>query len=285
MKKILLGLVLITALLGNACTRVDAGYVGIEVDLAGSQRGVQDLPIKTGWVFYSPVGTQIFQYPTFVQTAKWTRDPNEGRPVNEEITFTVKGEMVVSVDVSLSYSLVPEKVPAFYLKFRTDDLGAFTHGFLRNLARDHFNEAGGKYTIEQVMGDNADFIQTVRGRLQNDLDSIGVKIEQFGFIGAARPPQLVIDSINAKIMATQLAQQKQNELVTAQAEAAKTVATAEGNARSILVEAEAQAKANELLNSTLSDRLVQVKWIEKWNGQQPTVTGGSNLVSIPIPKQ
>jgi len=284
MKRVLLALVLIAGLFGNACTRVGAGYVGIEVDLAGSQRGVQDLPITTGWVFYNPVGTQVFQYPTFVQTAKWTQDRNEGNPVNEEITFTVKGEMVVSVDVSLSYSLVPDKVPAFYLKFRTDDLNAFTHGFLRNLARDHFNEAGGKYTIEQVMGDNAEFIQVVRSRLQKDLDLIGVSIEQFGLIGAARPPKLVIDSINSKIMATQLAQQKQNELIQAQADAAKDVATAEGKARSILVEAEAQAKANELLNSTLNERLIQIKWIEKWDGKQPTVTGGNNLLSIPIPK-
>jgi len=35
-------------------TRIEAGYTGIEVNLAGSQRGASEIPIRTGWVFYSP---------------------------------------------------------------------------------------------------------------------------------------------------------------------------------------------------------------------------------------
>jgi hypothetical protein len=32
-------------------TRIDAGHVGIEINLAGSQRGPSEIPIRTGWVF------------------------------------------------------------------------------------------------------------------------------------------------------------------------------------------------------------------------------------------
>ncbi len=53
-------------------------------------------------------------------------------------------------------------------------------------------------------------------------------IDQFGFIGSPRPPQSVIDAINAKVQAQQIAVQKQNELVQSQADAAKLVAAAEG---------------------------------------------------------
>ena len=53
-------------------TRIGAGYVGVEVNLAGSQRGTQDIPVRTGWVFYSPLKTQVIEFPTFVQTVKWT---------------------------------------------------------------------------------------------------------------------------------------------------------------------------------------------------------------------
>src|SRR5436190_1678165 len=65
-------------------TRIGPGYIGIEINLAGSQRGAQEIPIRTGWVFYSPLKTQIVEYPTFVQTVKWTGDVNEGHPLNEE---------------------------------------------------------------------------------------------------------------------------------------------------------------------------------------------------------
>src|SRR5215471_18741880 len=53
-------------------TRIEAGYEGVEINLAGSQRGAADIPIRTGWVFYSPLKTQIIEFPTFVQTVKWT---------------------------------------------------------------------------------------------------------------------------------------------------------------------------------------------------------------------
>src|SRR5262249_5758679 len=55
-------------------TRIEAGYVGIEVNLAGSQRGASEIPVRTGWVFYSPLTTQVIEFPTYVQTVKWTRD-------------------------------------------------------------------------------------------------------------------------------------------------------------------------------------------------------------------
>ena len=58
-----------------AVTRIGAGYVGIEIFLSGSQRGPSEIPIKTGWVFYSPLRSQIIEFPTYVQTVKWTRDP------------------------------------------------------------------------------------------------------------------------------------------------------------------------------------------------------------------
>ena len=61
-----------------AITRIGAGYVGVEVVLSGSQRGPSEIPIRTGWVFYSPLRSQIIEFPTFVQTVKWTRDLNEG---------------------------------------------------------------------------------------------------------------------------------------------------------------------------------------------------------------
>lgn len=40
-------------------TRIEAGYVGIEVNLAGSQRGASEIPVRTGWVLYSPLTTQV----------------------------------------------------------------------------------------------------------------------------------------------------------------------------------------------------------------------------------
>ena len=97
-------------------TRIGAGYVGVEVVLSGSQRGPAEIPIRTGWVFYSPLRSQIIEFPTFVQTVKWTHDLNEGRASNEEMSFNTKEGMEIYSDVSLSYAIDPRRVPDFYVK-------------------------------------------------------------------------------------------------------------------------------------------------------------------------
>lgn len=276
----------------SGCWRtVEPGYVGIKVNMSGDDRGVDQLPLETGRVFYNPFTQTVFQYPTFVHTAVWTKDLNEGHAVNEEITFTTQDQMVVAADISIAYKLKQKKVPWFYVMFRNDELEVFTHGFMRNLAREKFDGCAGRYKIEQIMGDNLPFLTEVRGQLQKALDTIGVEIEQFGLVGAPRPPTTVIEAINAKVGATQNAIKAENEVRMAEAEAKKRIAEATGEARARVALAEGEAQANKALASSLSDALlkwrglaIQEQAIAKWNGARPQVegTGSGLMLQLPI---
>ena len=86
-------------------TRIEPGHVGVQINLAGNQRGASEIPVRTGWVVYSPLSTEIIEFPTYVQTVKWTKDVNEGHPINEEMGFNSKEGMEIFVDVSLSYAI------------------------------------------------------------------------------------------------------------------------------------------------------------------------------------
>lgn len=258
------------------CTRVSPGYVGIKVINGGSDRGVNDYPNQVGWVFYNPISTTVFEYPTFVQTAVWTQNPGEGHPVNEEISFTNKDKMLISADINLSYHLEADKVPAFYVKFRSDNLSSFTYGYLRNTARDVFNEHAGRFTIDQIMGDNATFIADVNKGLQEKMSAYGVVIDQFGIIGAPRPPQAVIDQINASVHATQLTTQKQNELAQVQADMAKEREKTDTYARNTITMADATAAANRKVAESLTPNLIELRRLEKWDGVLPQVTSGAS---------
>jgi len=270
------------SVLSSGCMTINPGNVGIEVSKVGSSRGVQDVTIKTGLVLYDPLTTAVIEYPTFMQTAKWTRNPNEGSANDESLTFTTKDSLVVNADVSLSYQLDADKAPAFYVKFRADNIGSFTDGYMRNVARDAFNEIAGQYTVEQVMGDNAPLLKAVRERIQEQLKEY-VTINQLGFIGAPRPPQSVTDAINAKVQAEQIALQKQNEVAQAEAEARKQVAEAQGEADSNIVRAKADAEANRLRTSSLTPALIEWTKIQKWDGKNPEVVSGDHgslMVSV-----
>ncbi|MGA2719875.1 MAG: SPFH domain-containing protein [Candidatus Acidiferrales bacterium] len=278
--------ILLAAIFAAGCaTRIGPGNVGIKVDLAGSQRGVEDLPIRTGWVFYNPAGSKVVEYPTFVQTAKWTHDLNEGRPINEELSFNTLQGLTVYGDISLSYHLDPAKVPAFYVKFRSDDIDQFTHGFLRNVARDSMNRVAANYTVEEIMGEKKpEMEQRSREELQSEVKDIGVVIEQFGFIGSPRPPESVVAAINAAQQAKYIAQQKQNELLQSQADAAKQVAAAEGQAKSQIAIAQGEAESNRLRAASISPQIIEWqklavtdRWIERWNGSMPQVEAGGQI--------
>ena len=291
MRKLLLATLGVAfSLLSTGCgTTIQPGHVGILVNQYGQNRGVQDYTTSTGRVWYNPITTSVVEYPTYIQTVKWTANPHEGGlndragegTENESITFTTKESMAVNADISLSFQLKPELIPDFYVKFRSDDLQNFTYGFLHNVTRDAMMEIGGHYTVENIMGNNEDFLHEVRDRIQKQVGVFGVQIEQFGFIGAPRPPQQVINSINAAEEAKYLAIQKQNELLQTQADAAKTVAAAEG-----------LAKANDALSKSITPMLlekqrldIQDRWIARWNGITPSVTSGNGglLMTLPQP--
>lgn len=200
----------------------------------------------------------------------------------------------MKADVSLSYRLSPDKVPHFYEKFRSDDIDAFTHGFLRNVTRDAFSEVASHYSVDEAYGPKKEqFINDVRKRIEAQVAPIGVIIEQFGFINGLRPPDNVVAAINAKIQATQEAAQAQNKVAQIKAEADQRIAAAKGVADSIVLNAEAQAKANRLLSESTTAGLIELKRIQvqadavaKWDGKRPMIeggTGGGLLLQVPAP--
>ncbi len=273
-------------------TRIGAGYVGVEIVLSGSQRGASEIPIRTGWVFYSPLRSQIIEFPTFVQTVKWTANLNEGRAQNEEMSFNSKEGMEIYSDVSLSYAIQPSRVPDFYVKYRVSDLDTFTHGILRDIVRNSLNEVASTYSIEQIYGEQkAEFLAKVQALIQAKMDPVGVGIQQFGFIGAPRVPAVIAQAITNKAQAIQAAEQANNELAKTQAEAAKTVAAAEGEAKAAVTRAQGEAEANRIRQASLTPQLLELRKIEnqkalidRWNGALPTVQTGNGGLLMELPK-
>jgi regulator of protease activity HflC (stomatin/prohibitin superfamily) len=56
---------------------------------------------------------------------------------------------------------------------------------------------------------------------------------------------------------------------TAEAQAKIKVATAEGNAQAMLTSAKAEAESNRMKQVTLTPLLLQLEYINKWDGKLP----------------
>lgn len=278
----------------GGCTTIPPGSVGIVVNKWGANRGVQDYTTTTGFVTYNPVSTDVVEFPTSAQTVKWTQNPKEGGlndkggSEDESITFVTSKGTAINSDVSLTFQFDPKLIPAFYVKFRSDNIESFVYGYLHNVTRNAMTEVGSQYSVEDVMGGKTEqYVKAVQAKIQTEMTPLGVQVEQFGFIGKLRPPQQIVDSINAAQQAQYLAQQKQNELFQSQADAAKVVAAAEGQAKAEVAKAQGQAQANRLINDSLTDKVLErtrldVEWyrITKWDGHYPeTFFGGGGAGS------
>lgn len=261
-------------------TVIDPGHVGIKIDKLGDNKGVNKNALVQGMQFYCPFFTNIVSYPVSVQRVAWTHDVGEGHPANEEITFNTKDSVPVNIDVALSYQLDSSKAPEFYNKFRKDRIDDFTHGYMRDTARNVVAQIGSEYNFDELNGaKKEEFLQRVCKLLQDDVRDIGIGIQQFGLIGSLRPPQALADAVNAKTQAVQRALQVQNEVAQAEAEARKKVAIANG-----------EAAANRALASSLDPKLlewerlqIQRMQVSKWNGKLPDTmlgNGASTLLQL-----
>lgn len=285
MRKIMLvTLAMVAGMMLSGCMKtIEPGHVGIKINKVGDNRGVSKENLVAGWVFYFPLTTKIVEYPIFNQRVAWTADKNEGSPVNEELTFQTKDNVPVKLDIAVNYTLMEAKVPEFYTKFRADKISLFTHGFLRDQARNAVTQIGSEYLFDDINGTKKEeFLTKVNDYLAKSVSDYGVQIARNGvsMIGAMRVPENLRAAIGARVQSIQDAIKSENDLRKMKAEAAKTVATAEGEAAAM------RAKSASITPQfmELKKLEIQASWVQKWDGKMPVTTlgGGSNtLFQIP----
>jgi regulator of protease activity HflC (stomatin/prohibitin superfamily) len=291
-KRLLLGGVLLIALVifsMATITRIDPAHVGIRVKLAGSDRGVQDIPVVTGWVFFNPLTEQIIEFPTSIQNVVWTASAHEGAPHDESITFSSSEGVNVSADIGLSFSIDPARAPHLYLRFRKTDLMELANGYVRNAVREAFNDAASRMPVQEIYGAGKHKLAVaVTQKLTQVLGPDGFLIAQLTINGALRLPENVAQAINRAMEATQNAIQAENRVRQVRAEAEQAIAQshgqaeaarqrAQGEADAVLIRARADAKANEIIRLSATGTVLQWRALERWDGKLPVMQSGDKM--------
>ncbi len=261
-------IVIVASVSTVSCTRIDAGHVGIKVNLYGDTKGVQDITEVSGMVWYSPVTTAIYEFPTFVQHKVWTADMQEDSPTNEEFTVTTRDGLSLSFDVGLDYQVIPSKVADIFRTYRKD-LPRITNEFIRTMVRNAYNNVASGYTAEDMVSRRAEYEIQVRKSLDGTMLKSGFEIAQIGIIGKIRMPATLEEAVNSKIKAVQDAIRAENEKQRVIAEAQKNIEQARGEAEATRIRSEAEANANRALSTTISPLLIQKLYLEKWDGKLP----------------
>jgi prohibitin 2 len=275
-------LIAVLFLLPSTFTYVNPGFVGIVIHRAGG--GVDPVPLGPGVHARIPFATGIEEYPVYLKTLVLARSANEGSGQNDEINVNSVEGQPLSLDVSLSFQLDPTKTPKLYTTFRTD-LDMITHGFVKQTIRQALQEVVGTEPVADVIGPKkAEATNRVRTLISERLQPMGFDVKQFT-INELRAPAAVMEAINQKNVMQQQALTAQNELQKNTFNAQGDSIKAAGRAKAITAEAEAQARANDLLSRSITPTLVQYELAKKWNGSMPQVTGGTTpLLQLPMGK-
>jgi len=255
---------------------VSPGNVGIMVYKSGqNEKGVSETPLNPGWGFRKLFTEEVVEYPTFLQTAVWTKLDTEGSENDDSITANTKEGLPVNIDISMSYTLESAKIPDLYTKYRSD-ISNIQATFLRQSVRQAIQDVFGGYTVEDVYGaKKQEIVAKIQGLLVERLTQDGFNFQQFT-INEIRLPEQVVASINQKIKAGQEVLTAQQELAKVKIEAEKRIAQATAEAEAIAIQAKAVTQQG-------GQAYVDLQWINKWNGALPTTQMGgavTPLVSI-----
>lgn len=246
MKKFLIALliVLVAPWTVIGVERIDAGCEGILVNLFGSDRGVRDVKLVTGWVFYNRWTQKIYEYATYVQTVDY-----------EPFSINAKDGSEFTIDPNVNLKIEDGKAPQVFRKYRKelkDVIAGPIYKHIKDACRIEIN----KFTTDEIVSNRESVENAIEKRFISLISKEGFELDQF--TSGLAYPKSIVEAVNAKNRAIQLAQKAENEVKVAEAEAKKLV-----------VAAEAEAEANRLRTQALTPQVLEKMWIDKWDGKLP----------------
>lgn len=275
MKLVKAALIAAAAISLSACGQVvDAGNIGVKIKNIGTNTGVQDAPVTTGWQFVG-LGERIVEYPVTQKVYTFTHLKTEGSDVNEEIVFNDNTGLSLAADVAVTARVQPNKAPSLYAKYRMD-IDELIHGPVRNAIRSAINAEAEKLSAEEIYtGGKTDLLQRAMVRVQQHYAAEGIEVLNLEWVGSIRYPRSVTDAITLKTT-------KLQEAEAAKADEAR--ATAQANAK--IAEAKGEAEATRIRGEALrtNPQILQQMWIEKWDGTLPSTVTGANTMMMVSPK-
>jgi len=187
----------------------------------------------------------------------------------KEIDAASKEYQMVKLTGMMNFHIDPSYVNDLYQKVGLD----FANKVIDPAFNDFVKEVVPIYQITEILPKREDIRKKAMTKLGENLARYHIIVDDIYFANIRFSSEYE-KAVEAKQVAQQQVETQRQVLAQREIEAQQKVATAKGEAESILVVAQGQAKANDALSRSISPILVEYKGIEKWNGILPQFTGG-----------
>jgi hypothetical protein len=253
--------IIISSIQPFALERVDAGHVGIKVNLTGDKRGVSSYEYKTGWVMYNTWTEQMLEFPTFQQHIEY-----------KDQTVITKGGFAATIKPSFNYSLKPTAIGNMFENLRLD-IKQIEQGWLMNAIVSSVNDVANKWEVDAIFNKREEFEAAIVAECNKRL-SKWFEVSQLRT--NITPPESLQKAIEGKTKAVQEAQAATQRKLVAEAEAQEKIAIARGDSAKVIIDAQALALAMKLKQKEITPLYVEYLKAQSWNGVLPTTVAGSS---------
>lgn len=267
-KKQLLSFLSVLILGFGMITTIPANTVGIQYS---QFTGTKQETLSEGLHFKS-IFDKVYKISTEVQTKKL-----------ENITGQTKDSQWVNITMDVQYRIDESTAFQVFSEFRT--LKNVDSNLIPNVVQRAVESVTTKYNVYDILGASKnDVYMEIQNQLIEELAPKGIQFYYINFTDVDAG-EAIESAITAQAVAKQEVETAEQERQKAEIESQKRVVEAQADldkakieAEMQIVQAQAQADANRLLQESLNDSILQQKWIEKWNGQLPSVVSDGNML-------
>jgi hypothetical protein len=269
MKKVLGLLGLVLAMSVTSCTTADSSEVALIVDQIGNDKGVPNVEMASGFIFYFPPTQDVFLYPTNVQHKIWSAKDEEGD--DTRINVTSSDGATFGLDVALNIQLQRERASDLFIKYRVD---------MEKLIDTRVKTIVRKELLDNAVGFASDSLLQHRNVYEANVSkSLAVALNKEGFdlsnlaVTSMSIPDSYRAAINKKIKVIQETATIKSQTEQAQQEAMRKVAVAKGNFEA----AQFDAKTKEIMSQPKMLELYKAETERIWAQRGVSPYGNNNV--------
>ena len=241
----IIGLFVLPIIFGSFGT-VGAGERGILLQFGA----VQDKVFGEGLYFKIP-----FVQSVVIMDVKIQKDEVPASASSKDL-------QVVTSKIALNYHLEPDSVNKIWQEVGKN----YNSRIIAPSIQEAVKSVTAKFTAEELITKREEVKNQIKANLAKRLLVHDIIVDEFNIIDFFFSPAFN-EAIEAKVTAEQLKLKAARDLDRIKIEKEQIISAAEGKAQAIKIEAEA-LKANP--------KVVELRWIEKWDGKTPTYWGEVN---------
>lgn len=242
--------------------------------------GVSDKLLLRGWRWSAPIVTNVELYSTSMETSYMCATERGDSKGDESFAIMTADGKEVIVDLEFSYKFDIDNLAKVYEYHKGKDGEEIKETFIKQKIITVVNNVSTQFNVFDIYGSQ-------RPQLNDEITlaareyfaEYGILVDRVS-VTRVEPDEATKAAIQAKVDKLQELEIAKTNKEIAEQEADKKVIEAQGEADAAIIKAQGEKESNELKQQSLTDKLLQQQWIEKWSGNLPEVMGGEGMSTI-----